>query len=264
MSAVDLFQAGDLTKAIEAAIQEVKDQPGDLSRRTLLFSLLCFEGDLERARKQLDVLGNQVAMSEAPAYANLLVAEQTRRRVLNVGQRPKTFGQLSPRLEKHLQAICHIKAGKFDEAKQLLEAAETERVETAGTLGEVAFDDFADADDVTRSFLEFQQGAEYYWVPFDELVHIQVVLPDPVRPRDLYWAPCQLIFKTGDTQRGVTPAVYVNSHQSTAPNLRLGYETEFNDIGGGIFCGTGRKQFVAGDADPTVLDLKDVSFGNHE
>jgi hypothetical protein len=42
--------------------------------------------------------------------------------------------------------------------------------------------------------------------------------------------------------------------------LKLGHQTTFNDIGGHIFEGVGRKQFVAGEQDPTPFDLKDVTF----
>lgn len=260
MNAGELFQAGRLTDAIAAAVSEVKDQPGDLSRRTLLFALLCFEGDLERARKQLDVVGNQMALTEAPAYNGLIAAEETRRKVLSEGLPPRYFEPPPARLEKHLQAIGRLKARQFKEAHLLLDAAEQERPETPGTLGETAFDDFADANDVTRSFLEFQQGRDYYWVAFDQLAHLQVVLPDPVRPRDLYWAPCQLVLKSGGIQRGFTPVLYAESYRASESPLKLGHETRFQDIGGGVYQGTGRRQFVAGDADPTVLDLKDVTF----
>jgi type VI secretion system protein ImpE len=260
MQAGELFQNGRLSDAIAAAVQEVKDQPGDLSRRTLLFSLLCFEGDLSRARKQLDVVGNQAALTEAPLYEGLLAAEQMRRKVLTEGLRPKFFDEAPSRLEKHLQAICRIQERHFAEAKVLLDAAEEERQELRGSLDGTAFDDFADANDITRSFLEFQQGREYYWVPLEQLAHLQVLLPDPARPRDLYWAPCQIILKGGEVQRGFTPGLYVNSYQGTDVSLKLGHGTHFTDLGGGIYAGVGRKQFVAGDQDPTVLELKDVTF----
>ncbi len=260
MHAGELFQSGRLSEAKAAAIQEVKDQPGDLPRRTLLFSLLCFEGDLDRARKQLDVVDNQAALTEAPAYVNLLAAEETRRLVLADGLRPKFFEEPPARLEKHLQAISRLKVRQFVEAHALLDAAEEERPETPGTLNGEAFDDFADANDVTRSFLEFQQGRDYYWTPFEQLVHLQILLPELVRPRDLYWAPCQLIFKSGGVQRGFTPVLYVNSYQATDSSLKLGHGTHFHDVGGGVYRGSGRKQFVAGDLDPTSLDLKDVTF----
>lgn len=260
MNAGELFQAGRLSEAIAAAIQEVKDQPGDLASRTLLFSLLCFDGDLTRARKQLDVVGNQSALTEAGAYANLLAAEETRRRVLGEGLQPKYFEAPPSRIEKHLLAICRLQARQFAEAKALLDAAEEERPETSGALNDVPFDDFADADDVTRSMLEFQQGPDYYWIPFEQMAHLQVVLPDPVRPRDLYWAPCQVILKSGPTQRGFTPVLYVQSYQGSDSSLKLGHGTSFEDVGGGVYRGFGCKQFVAGDADPTPFNLKDVTF----
>ncbi|HVJ66921.1 MAG TPA: type VI secretion system accessory protein TagJ [Caulifigura sp.] len=259
MTAAELFHVGKLSEAVEAAIAEVKDQPGDLSRRTLLFALAAFSGDLDRARKQIDVIGNQAAMSEAPAYEGLLAAEATRRKVLNEGQRPKFFEEPPARIEKHLQAICRIAGRQYAEAVALLSAAEEERPEFAGELNGTAFDDFADADDVTRSVIELQQGRDYYWVPCDHLAHLQVVMPEPIRPRDLYWAPCQIILKSGVTQRGFTPVLYVDSWQASTDELKLGHQTTFRDQGG-VYTGFGRKQFVAGDVDPTVFDLKDVTF----
>jgi len=262
VNAGELFQAGRLSEAIVAAVQEVKDNPGDLSCRTLLFSLLCFEGDLDRARKQLDVVENQVAMSEAPTYSNQLVAEQTRRKVIAEGLPPKFLVEPPPRIQKYLDAIGQIQARHHAEAKKLLDAAEVERQELPGVLNDVPFDDFADADDLTRSVLEFQQGQDYYWIPFEQMAHLQVVVPTPIRPRDLFCAPCQVVLVNGTTQRGFTPVLYVESYRESDANLKLGHGTEFNDIGGGIYRGSGRKQFVAGDADPTPMDLKDVSFGS--
>lgn len=260
MNAGELFQAGRLGDAIAAAIQEVKDQPGDLSRRTLLFALLCFDGDLARARKQLDVVGNQMALTEAGAYVNLLAAEETRRKVLSEGLQPKFFEAPPARIEKHLLAVCRLQGRQFADAKSLLDAAEEERPEVSGSLNGAPFDDFADADDVTRSFLEFQQGQNYYWIPFEQMAHLQIVMPTPVRPRDLYWAPCQVILKSGATQRGFTSVLYVRSYQGSDTSLKLGHGTSFEDAGGGVYRGFGRKQFVAGDADPTPFDLNDVAF----
>jgi protein involved in temperature-dependent protein secretion len=103
------------------------------------------------------------------------------------------------------------------------------------------------------------QGREYYWVPCDQVAHLQVVVPEPVRPRDLYWAPAQIILKSGAVQRGFMPALYVQSWQASTDELKLGHQTTFRDHKG-IYTGFGRKQFVAGEDDPTVLDLKDVTF----
>ena len=260
MTANELFQAGRLDEAVTAVVQEVKDQPGDLSRRTLLFSLLCFQGDLERARKQLSAIDSLTTQTDAAAYLNLLAAEESRRQVFHDGALPKFFVDPPQRIEKSLAAVRRIKEHNFAEAHRLLDEAEAARPEFAGTFNGASFDDFADADDVTRSVVEFFQGRDYYWLPVDQLLQLQVVVPDPIRPRDLFWAPCQVFFKDGKAQRGFTSVLYIDSFQAHDDSLRLGHSTSFHDTGHGVFRGTGRKQFVAGDADPTPLELNDVTF----
>ena len=99
-----------------------------------------------------------------------------------------------------------------------------------------------------------------FWAPFEQLQSLQVALPDPIRPRDTLWAPCQLIFKDGAMHRGFTPVLYLNSHQAHDDVLRLGHGTEFHDSDTGVFRGVGRKQFVAGEMDVTPLELRDVTF----
>ncbi len=262
MTASELYQAGKLDEAIAAATQEVKDQPADRSRRTLLFALLCFAGEYERAKKQLTAIDSQTTLTDAPAYLNLLAAEDKRRRVLTEGLRPHFFVDPPARLDLHLQAICRLKEGNSAQAQALLESAEEGRPEVAGSFNGTPFDDFADADDITRPFLEVFVGDEYSWAPFEQLQSLQVALPDPIRPRDTLWAPCQLMFKDAVMQRGFTPVRYFNSHQAHDDVLRLGHGTEFDDAGSGVYRGLGRKQFVAGEMDATPLELRDAVFNS--
>lgn len=56
MQAKELLDAGRLTAAIEQLGQEVKARPADTQRRTFLFELLCFAGEYDRAKRQLDGL----------------------------------------------------------------------------------------------------------------------------------------------------------------------------------------------------------------
>ena len=58
-TARELFDAGKLREAIDAATAEVKASPTDTRRRTFLFELLCFAGEWDRAEKQIDVIGQQ-------------------------------------------------------------------------------------------------------------------------------------------------------------------------------------------------------------
>ena len=60
-----LLDAGQLGAAIEELTREVKANPTDTSRRIFLFELLCLAGDLDRAEKQLDVVGSADAQAAA-------------------------------------------------------------------------------------------------------------------------------------------------------------------------------------------------------
>ena len=84
MNAKQEFDSGNLSGAVEAAVAEVKQNPADNARRTFLFELLCFAGDLDRAQRQLETIGHLDAQSEwaVQVYTNILHAEQSRRSIL--------------------------------------------------------------------------------------------------------------------------------------------------------------------------------------
>ncbi len=56
MNAREFVKTGDLTQAIALAKQDVRDRPLDAQHRMLLFELLCFAGQWDRATLQLDTL----------------------------------------------------------------------------------------------------------------------------------------------------------------------------------------------------------------
>ena len=89
-TAKELLDAGKLAGAIEAATAEVKANPTDVPRRTILFELLCFAGEWDRAEKQIDVIGQQ-SMQSAMAvqvYRANIQAERSRERLFDAGVAP--------------------------------------------------------------------------------------------------------------------------------------------------------------------------------
>ncbi len=92
MNAKDCFQAGDLQGAIAAAADEVKRNPMQTSPRALLAELLCFSGDLERADKHLDAIGQQdaEAMLAVAALRQLVRAELSRREFYEPAECPNS------------------------------------------------------------------------------------------------------------------------------------------------------------------------------
>ena len=136
MDAKQLFQAGQLSAAIEAVTREVKAQPSDPQRRTFLFELLCFAGDFDRAQKQLDVISHQNSQAEwaASVYANLLEAERTRRRVYAQGTAPEFLLDPPEHVRLHVDALQRLAAGKPGEAIERLARVRAIRFDKTGTL----------------------------------------------------------------------------------------------------------------------------------
>src|ERR1043165_6824411 len=88
MTAYELYQQAKLDAAIDAATQRVKAAPNDVDARLLLCDLLCFDSQLERAERQLEVLVEQDA-GLAPGtavYRQLIRAETVRRDVFQSGR----------------------------------------------------------------------------------------------------------------------------------------------------------------------------------
>jgi type VI secretion system protein ImpE len=56
MGAKELFDAGNLSGAIEQITQDVKSNPRDVKSRIFLFELLNFAAELQRAERQLDAV----------------------------------------------------------------------------------------------------------------------------------------------------------------------------------------------------------------
>src|SRR5262249_40970826 len=91
MTASDLFHTGRLREAIDAQIAKVKASPADNAARFFLFDLFLFTGELDRARKQLDVLRYDTPERQGAVeqYKQALEAETKRRAVFAGTLEPK-------------------------------------------------------------------------------------------------------------------------------------------------------------------------------
>src|SRR5438552_2538475 len=107
MTALELFQSGELQAAIQALGDEVRSAPLDAKRRIFLFELLCFAGDYDRAEKHLDVIAgtSQAANVGALLYRSALHAERTRQKMFE----DSSF----PMARKTLETTAPFGAGDF-------------------------------------------------------------------------------------------------------------------------------------------------------
>src|SRR5262249_42367397 len=165
-TANDLFKAGQLQKAVEAQIQEVKANPADPSRRLFLFELAAFSGDLDRAKRQIDAVHYSDPERDAAVvrYATLLVAEGKRRRLFSEGLSPKLVGEAAEHDNERLGVLSRLREGRHAEATALLAQANAGASSLRGTLNGKPFEALRDTDDLFGLVLEVMAHGEYFWV----------------------------------------------------------------------------------------------------
>lgn len=262
MNAKELFDQGKLAEAIQAQTQEVKSKPNDTRLRTFLFELYCFNGQLERATKQLEVIAQQDPDADwaTQVYQNILRAESSRRKFIEQGTEPGFLLDPPDYVRRHVQAAAAIAAGNGAEAKQLLDEADKAHGKFSGTLGEQAFEEFRDCDDLFAPVLELIILFDYIWVPLEQVRELEVSPPE--HPRDLIWAPVRLALSDGSQRRGYTPVLYPLTYQHDDDSLKLGRQTDWHEVEDGPVLGIGQRDFLVGDDVRSVLELNFVRF-NH-
>jgi type VI secretion system protein ImpE len=113
MSASELFQSGRLREAIDEQVAKVKSAPTDRPARFFLFELFLFSGDLDRARKQLDVLRYDDPRHSAAVeqYRSALDAETRRRAVFAGTEQPKVLAAAPEHVRQRLEALPYLARG---------------------------------------------------------------------------------------------------------------------------------------------------------
>lgn len=229
MDAVTLYKAGRLDEAIEALGVALRNDPGDVRRRTFLFELLCFAGAFDRAEKQLDVLASASSEAEMGAwlYRSAIHGERVRQEM-------------------------------FEE--ELFPVVEPPPAPVSGTLNGEPFETLTDADPRIGARLEVFAAGEYTWIPFQHLS--QVRMDPPKRLRDLLWAPVRVepTEEMSELELGevLVPVLAPLSWQAEDEAVRLGRVTEWAELADGEVAPLGQKLLlVDGEAVP-ILELREL------
>jgi type VI secretion system protein ImpE len=261
-SAGDLFRAGKLAPAIEAANVEVRRAPADLGARVLLAELLLFAGNLERADVILDAAGQiepeaAIVMAE---FRQLLRAETARRQLRRDGRVPDFLGEPTDAETASLAAWVALRAGDPAAAAARTAEAESARPRVPGTAGDTAFDDFRDADDLCAGFFEvLTTTGKYFWIPTERVATVE--FHPPKRPRDLFWRRASMSVRGGPDGDVYIPAIYGNDDPALGDELRLGRETDWLEAGEGPVRGVGQRVFLIGEEATSIMDMTTLEFG---
>ncbi len=260
MNAGELFKAGRLQAAIDAQLADVKAAPGDDGRRLFLFELAAFAGDLDRAKKQIEMLSYDLPQLQMAVglYRLALDSEAARRNFLQSGQPPQFFSPPPDHVARRLQAVQELRSGRPAEAAEMLKEANEAAPMLCGQCNGRPFDILRDADDLFGTVLEVFANGRYFWLPLEQTAAI--AMNSPTTPRDLIWAPARLTLKNGTSGDVLLPTMYPNSHEHADDAVKLGRATDWLTPAEGLVRGVGAKTFLVGDEATALLDWRDVAI----
>jgi type VI secretion system protein ImpE len=235
----ELIRAGRLTEARRHLTNAVKSAPADLGLRTLLFQVLAFCGEWDKAEKQLGVVASQDPTKETgvQVYLNLVQAERER---------------------MYFAAWNKVVHQQFEEATELFDKIQAQRPAVTGTLEGRSFSGFSDTDSFLACFLEIIIQAHYVWVPIESLRELSISPPKTLF--DLIWLPTRITTANGLSVVGYVPVVYARSSDHENEQVKMGRMTEWIDLGGGFARGCGQHVYVVGEEEVGILDMREMVF----
>jgi len=264
----ELFRAGRLAAAVDAANADVRRAPGDFAKRHLLAELLVFTQNIERADVVLDAAAkadpkSAVAVAE---FRQLLRADTARLQCLADGRVPEFLGEPTAAIRAALEARIALRAGDLGEAERHAAAIETARPRVSGIMqapaGELSFDDFRDADDLFAGFFEvLTVTGKYFWIPTERVAQLE--FHPPRRPRDLAWRRAAISVIDGPDGEVYLPALYPMTETDASDDVRLGRTTEWIEKDGEPVRGVGQRMFLVGEDAFGITEISMLRF-HHE
>ena len=261
MTPSELYQAGQLQEAVTAALDGVKKHPTDVQRRGQLCEFLCLAGDLERADRQLDLIGQQdpQAVVGLSLWRQLIRAATARHEVFTQGRAPELLGEPSDNLQLYLRALIALRGNQNKEAAALLAQAEETRPKLSGVCDGQPFADFRDLDDRLAGLCEvLTSTGKYYWIPLSRIRVLEIRAPQ--RPRDLLWCQAFMSVEEGPEGEVYLPTIYPGTAETNDAQLQLGRGTAWQESEHAVVCGQGLRMFLVGDEDRTILEMKHIEF----
>jgi len=264
MDARELLKAGRLAEARKQLVEEVKSSPSDTGNRTLLFQVLSFYGEWDRAERHLDALAAQDSKREAGAqvYRNLIHGERERAEVLKLKRRPSFLPETPAYLENYFVAWEKVIGKKTDEAEEIFDRIDGEGPVVSGAVDGRDFTGFKDTDTFLSRFLEAIVHDRYVWVPFESIRELSISSPKSFF--DLLWTEARVTTWEGLTLNCYLPVLYPDSFLHEDERIKLGRMTDWTPLGGSFSKGVGQHVFQVGEEELPLLEIREVLFEAHD
>ena len=260
MSPEDYLRGGQLEEALAGLKEAIKKEPADGKKRIFLFQLLCVLGQWDKAHTQLQVLGDMDAesMLMAQIFGPALQCESLREEIFSGKRSPLIFGEPAEWVGLLVQANQLLAEGQVAAAQDLRERAFASAPATAGKLNGQPFEWIADADSRIGPMLEAIIDGKYYWVPFFRIRSIGIEPPQDLR--DMVWTTAQFTWVNGGQKAALIPTRYPGTATLNDSGLRLSRRTEWAEIAGETYIGSGQRILATDIAETPLLEVRTIEI----
>ena len=261
MTAKEMIQAGKLAEARSSLVEEVRRAPAGLDARNLLFQVLCFLGEWDKADRHLELLMLQAPPQPAAAflhYRSLVAAEKARLEVDRGARVPEFLTEPPGYLWDFLEARAAWAVGADEHFRTLMDPIEEQLPELRGVANGVPFEGLTDCNPGTFWVLEAFVYDRYLWFPFASIRELTV--QKPAQLLDLLWASVTIVTWEGVTTNCYLPVLYAGTPDHGDDQVRLGRITDWTPPDGRYPRGSGQHLLQVGEAERGLLELRTVSF----
>ncbi len=260
MTAADLIKEGKLSEARKLLVQEVKSSPADAGKRTLLFQVLVFLGEWDKAGRHLELIATQDPRGAAGVqpYIDLIAAEKERLNVVSLKNLPSFLPETPPYFETYYTACKKLAEKNPEEAKEYFDQAYSQLPPISGTINGKPFSGISDTDSLLSPFMEVITHENYIWVPFEYIR--EIIIPAPQTLFDLIWIQSSVTTWEGLSMNCFLTVLYPESSQHEDERIKLGRRTEWSPLVGPFAKGVGQRVLQAGEEDISILEIREVRF----
>ncbi|VAW45393.1 Protein of avirulence locus ImpE [hydrothermal vent metagenome] len=255
LSAKDCYLEGNLTAAISAISEEISNEPNNANKRAFLVELLCFNGDFDRADKQLNalvILDPSVALSVG-TWRQLIRAAQTRYDVYESGAIPEVIEAPTPRIQDSLALLLALRENRTDDCAKLISKIDS-KPNHEYSINNQLVNGLRDLDDINAGIFEVMaSNGKYFWVDFSQVIELHFSPPE--RPLDLLWRKATISLINGTEGEVFIPSIYHGSKNDDA--MKLGKKTDWVEHNS-VINGQGLRTWLVGDEDLSIMDITSI------
>ncbi|SPD72825.1 conserved hypothetical protein [uncultured Desulfobacterium sp.] len=264
MNAIDLIREGRLSEARKLLVEEVKAAPSDTGKRTILFQVLIFLGEWDKAYRHLETIATQDTARQAgiQVYKNLITAEKERLDVILFKKSPSFLPETPPYFDTYHAGLKKLVEKDPQGAKVYFDQANTLRPVTSGTVNGRDFTGLSDTDTFLSPFLEAIVHERYVWVPFESIRELAITPPKTLF--DLIWAEARVTTWEGLTLNCYLPVLYPDSSQHEDDRIKLGRITDWIPLGESFSKGIGQHVFQFGQEELAILEIREALFYHND